>query len=182
MEKSEQELVEALTTGDIAAFEAILARYEQAIWNHLRRLTGSVDDATDLTQETFVKLYQKRHLVDPGGSFKNWLYRVATNTAYDAMRKKHHIIEVSIDDNDEPSETIPPELAYSIAEEKILFHDIEKALSNIAPHYRNILLLYYREGFGYEELSVLLDLPLNTVKTHLRRAKQSLREHLQNYG
>lgn len=182
MEKSEKELIEALITGEIAAFEAILTRYEKAIWNHLRRLTGSTDDATDLTQETFIKLYQKRHLVDPRGNFKNWLYRVATNTAYDAMRKKHHIVEVSIDDNDDSSETIFPELAYSITEEKILSHDIEQALSKIAPHYRNILLLYYREGFGYEELSVLLNIPLNTIKTHLRRAKQSLQEHLQNYG
>lgn len=182
MERSEEELVETLVTGDIAAFEVILTRYEKAIWNHLRRLTGSTEDATDLTQETFIKLYQKRHLVDPAGNFKNWLYRVATNTAYDAMRKKHHIIEVPIDNSDESPETIPPELAYSITEEKILSHDIEQALSKITPHYRNILLLYYREGFGYEELSVLLEIPLNTVKTHLRRAKQSLREHLQNYG
>ena len=63
-----------------------------------------------------------------------------------------------------------------------LRHDLEGALSNIAPHYRNILLLYYREGFGYEELALILDLPLGTVKTHLRRAKLSLREHIQNYG
>lgn len=178
---NEQGLLLAMSSGNIAAFEAILSQYEKPIWNHLRRITGSTDDAADLTQETFVKLWLKRDLVDSSNNFKNYLYRIATNTAYDLFRARGRMPEVHIADNETTGETIPQELTYSIKEQEILSHDTETALSHIAPHYRTILLLYYREGFSYDELAEMLEIPLNTVKTHMRRAKQALREHLQNY-
>lgn len=179
--EEEKSLLNAVIDGDIRAFETILKHYEKPIWNHLRRITGSEEDASDLLQETFLKLYSNRKNIDITCSFKNWLYRIATNTAYDLLRKKKYVIEIFINDDD-GSETILPELAYSKKEEQEIAHDMDHALYQIPHHYRAILLLYYHEGFSYEEIAPMLALPINTVKTHIRRAKQALRKHLHHYG
>ena len=178
--ENEKDLLISIIAGNMDSFETMLHYYEKPIWNHLRRITGNNDNASDLLQETFLKVYRNRKRIAPENNFKNWVYRIATNTAYDFLRKKRHIIEISLYAN-EGSETILPELAYSRIEEEILAHDMEKALEQVPLHYRTILLLYYREGFSYEETALILGLTLNTVKTQLRRAKQALSKHLHNY-
>lgn len=174
--------LEQLIDGDQYAFEKILTMYEKPIFNHLIRLVGSRDEATDLLQETFIRLYTKRSQIDTEGNLKNWLYRVATNIAYDHFRKKKRENLVSIDDED-LSETIESKLSYTNLEHEIAAIDLENALQKIRLHYKNILLLYYREGFSYEEIAKILDLPINTVKTHIRRARQELNTLLkETYG
>jgi RNA polymerase sigma-70 factor (ECF subfamily) len=171
-----------MISGDQEAFEEILYVYEKPIFNHLIRLTGSRDDAADLLQETFIRVYDKRSQIDPRGNFKNWLYRIATNLAYDYFRRKKRENLVSIDDEN-LSETIEAELSYTSLGQEIAVIDLENALIGINPHYKNILLLYYKEGFRYEEIAKILNSPLNTVKTHLRRARQELAKLLKNtYG
>lgn len=177
-----QDQLELLIDGDQHAFEVFLLMYEKPIFNHLIRLVGSRDEAADLLQETFIRLYTKRFQIDTEGNVKNWLYKVATNIAYDYFRKKKRENLVSIDDED-LSETIEAKLSYTNLEHEIATIDLENALEKIRPHYKNILLLYYREGFTYEEVAKMLELPLNTVKTHLRRARQELNKLLnETYG
>lgn len=174
--------LEKMITGDQVAFEQILLIFEKPIFNHLLRLTKNSHDASDLLQETFIKVYSNRSQIDTTNNFKNWIYKIATNVAYDFFRKKKRENLVSIDD-EALSETIAPELSYDRLESEITVIDLENSLREIQPHYKNVLLLYYREGFSYEELSVITELPLNTIKTHLRRARQELRELLKNtYG
>ena len=165
--------LEKMISGDLLAYEAILLEFEKPIFNHLIRLTKDSDIASDLLQETFIRLYNNRSKIDIDDNFKNWLYRVATNIAYDYFRKKKRENLVSIDD-EATSETIEFEISYSSLDKEILGIDLENALDDIRPHYRNILLLYYREGFSYEEIAGILELPINTIKTHLRRARQEL--------
>lgn len=165
--------LEQMIAGDPKAFEEILYAYEKSIFNHLRRLTGNSDDAADLLQETFVRLYKKRGQIDVSNNFKNWLYAIATNIAYDHFRKKKHEKLIFIDDESE-LETIGQETSYTTIDLEILEHDLESALREVRTHYRNILLLYYKERFSYKEIADILGLPLNTVKTHLRRAKEEL--------
>lgn len=174
--------LEKMISGDLSAFEEILSIFEKPIFNHLIRLTGDQDNASDLLQETFIRLYNNRTKIDTEDNFKNWLYRVATNIAYDYFRKKKRENLISIDD-ESLSETIELEISYSNLEKEILGIDLENALGEMRPHYRNILLLFYREGFSYEEIAGILELPLNTIKTHLRRARQELSELLKKtYG
>lgn len=168
--------------GDQHAFEEILFNYEKPIFNHLIRLVGSRDEAADLLQETFIRLYTKRAQIDTEGNLKNWLYKVATNIAYDHFRKKKRENLVSIDD-EALSETIETKLSYTNLEQEIATIDLESALQKIRIHYKGILLLYYREGFSYEEIGKILEIPINTVKTHLRRARQELNKLLkESYG
>ena len=180
-ENTERETLEKLRAGDLRAFEETVLKYERAIWNHLRRLTGNVDDATDLTQDTFLKLFRNRGTVDPSLNFKNWLYRVATNTAYDFLRKKGRLPASDTSEDDEENETIPPHQAYSIQEAQTTVLDVRAALEKIPPHHQAILFLYYRDGFSYEEIAEVYEMNVNTVKTNLRRAKIALRVHLPEY-
>lgn len=165
--------IPGLISGDQSAFEQVLSAYEKPIYNHLIRLAGSTDDAADLLQETFIRLYDHRSQIDPDGNLKNWLYKVATNIAYDWFRKKKRENLVSLDGED-LSETIEAQLSYTNLEQEIATIDLENALREIRPHYKNILLLYYREGFSYDEIAGILEIPINTIKTHIRRARQEL--------
>lgn len=166
------ELIQKMIAGDPQAFEAVLFLYEKALFTHLLRLTGSPDEAADLFQETCIRLYNKRAQIDPTNNFKSWLYKIATNIAYDHFRKKKREKLIFLDDETE-LETIAEERSYTI-EQEITGEDLEKALRGIRAHYRNILLLFYKEQFSYTEIADMLQIPLNTVKTHLRRAREEL--------
>jgi RNA polymerase sigma-70 factor (ECF subfamily) len=177
-----KKLLTRVTSGDIEAFELILSFYEKSIFNHLLRLLGDRDEASDLLQETFIHLYKNRANIDTDSNFKNWLYKIATNIAFDHFRKKKREKSISLDD-ESASETFETGLSYSNLEQEIAEHDLKAALEGLRPNYRNILLLYYREQFSYDEIADILKLPVNTVKTHLRRARGELASLLkETYG
>lgn len=179
---NERVQIERLKDGDEQALEEVLSVYEKPIYTHLVRLIGNTDDAGDLLQETFIRFYNWRVHIDPNGNIKNLLYKIATNIAYDHFRKQKRSNLISIDDEDY-SETIDAALTYTNVERDIIAIDLENALQKLRPHYNNILLLYYREGFSYEDIAQMLNIPINTIKTHLRRARQELASLLQEtYG
>lgn len=162
--------------GDTAAFEAILFAYEKHIFNYVRRIVGRAQDAEDITQETFIKLYTHIGSLDPEKNIKSFLFTIATRTAYDWLRRtqKQPII-LSFDDPEFPAETIGNDSAYYSVEQ---LAGLEEALEKIKPQQKAILILFYREGFLYQEIADILDIPINTIKTHLRRAKQALHKEL----
>lgn len=178
----EKEILINLKAGNIEAFEKILFAYEKRIFNYIYRAVGVKMDAEDITQETFIKLYEHRTLINPDGNFKSWLYTIATNDTRDFFRKKGRRNELFIiDDPDEPEfETIDNFQSYSSIEAK---NDVGEALMKIKPIYREVLLLFYEQGFAYQEIAQILFLPINTIKTYLRRAKEALKKELgENYG
>lgn len=167
--------------GDLAAFEQILFLYEKAIFNYALRLVNQWQDAQDVTQETFVKVYQHLRTIDAGQSPKAWIYRIATNTARDWLRKRTRRRELFIiDDETSNFETFDPRQTYDNREEQSDAR-VAQALGQLKPRYKSILLLFYQQEMTYQEIAVALSLPLNTVKTYLRRAKQSLKKELQTF-
>lgn len=170
----------AVQYGDIAAFEELVFAYEKPIYSHLYRLVGRREDAEDLTQETFIKAYKHRLSLNPAGNVRAWLYRIATNTAYDWLRRQRRLPETVAVEKADDAETIGHDEAYYQVEASA---DLDRALQKLSPAHRTALLLFYREGQTYEEIAASMNLPLNTVKTHLRRAKIALRKVLLNpYG
>lgn len=173
---NERELIMRVKKGSIPAFERLVKIYERRIFNYLYRVLGNRTDAEDLTQETFIKLYANRRSIDPDKSFRSWLYRVATNTAYDLFRKRKGWREsFIIDDLERPYETPDSSSSYDTMETA---KDVEQALTRLKPTYRTVLLLFYKEGLSYEEIAGTVNLPINTVKTNIRRGKQALGEIL----
>lgn len=175
MGRSEKEIFLAAQRGDISAFEKIVLSHEQALFNYILRLSGNTHDAEDLLQETFLKIYNAIKTYDTARPFKTWAYTIATRTTYDFFRKKKVRKELLTLDEDGPDETFEDPDAYNKIER---LGDLEMALKKIKPSYRSVLFLYYQEGFSYEEMSSVLGIPLNTIKTNLRRAKLELKKIL----
>ena len=99
------------------------------------------------------------------------------STSYDFLRGKKRKQEISLDvDN----ETIYGLKTYYVKEG--LVSDVDKALEQINPEYKKVILLFYQQGFEYKEIAEILEMPINTVKTHISRGKEQLKEQLKNYG
>ena len=172
--QSRQECLRAVQKGDLEAFETLVVKYERPIFNYLYRVLGKKEDAEDVLQETFLKVYTHHRNIDPEQNFNAWLYRIATTTAYDFMRRNKQGRELFIiDDPENAFETIDEDDTYNRIETG---YDLEAALQKLKPVYRTALLLYYYEQFSYEDIARVLSVPLNTVKTYLSRAKQELKK------
>jgi RNA polymerase sigma-70 factor (ECF subfamily) len=163
--------------GDLEAFEYILSFYEKDIYNYCLKILRNSHNATDVTQDTFIKVYTHRKNIDPEKNIKTWIFTIATNTAYDFLRAKKRKKEISLD---EEGETISSLEAYYPKEG--IVSDVEKALEKIKPEYKKTLLLFYQQGFQYQEIADILEMPINTVKTYISRGKEQLKEILKEYG
>ncbi|MBX4209440.1 RNA polymerase sigma factor [Candidatus Parcubacteria bacterium] len=174
------EIIDRAKKGDIFAFEEIISAFEKPLWNYLVRLVGSRDDAEDLIQDTFVKVYKHIKTIDSTKNIKSWIYTIATNTAYDFLRKKKREATVELDDE---YETKPDNASYySVSiEDNIEKKDVAAAIDRLDLLYRGPIILYYKDGFSYEEIADMLSIPINTLKTRLSRAKKQLAALLVNY-
>lgn len=172
-----QKIILSAKRGDIDAFEKILFMYEKQIFSYLYRIINQKEDAEDLAQITFLKLYKNIKSIDIEKNFNAWVYKIATNSAYDWLRKKRSHPETFIEDTN-TIETMRDESAYDMVEGIESKEAIEEALNKIKPIYKSILLLFYREELTYQEISDVLFLPLNTVKSNLFRAKKALKNEL----
>lgn len=175
MESLNKDILALAKNGDVNAFEQILSFYEKAVFNYCLRITKNRVEAEDVTQETFIKIYTHRKSIDPEKNIKTWIFTIATNTAYDFLRKKKRKNETSLED-----ETIYNLKTYYPKES--VQSDVEKALEKINPEYKKALVLFYQQGFKYEEIAEILSIPANTVKTHISRGKEELKELLKEYG
>src|SRR5260370_11247838 len=134
------------------------------------------DQADDLTQDTFLKAFRALPKMDAHLRLSPWLYRIATNTAYDALRRRRLIAWLPWQDLDfEPAdeEAADPQVQYGTREL------VRAALRRMPPQYREALLLYTQEGFSYSEVARALNLAEGGVKMYLHRARPSFREHYQ---
>ncbi|MCX6715988.1 MAG: RNA polymerase sigma factor [Candidatus Taylorbacteria bacterium] len=163
-------------------FDQIVEEYTRPIYNFVYRLCGSREEAEDLTQEVFLKVWKNLGKFDPEKSSKTWIFTIARNTTIDWLRKKKSINFSQMDTaHDEPFEDgladIEP-LPDEIFQRKELAYDLESALSKIPPDHKMIILLHHTEDLTFEEISIITDKPMNTVKSQYRRALIMLRKYL----
>jgi RNA polymerase sigma-70 factor (ECF subfamily) len=156
------------------SFDQIYEDYQVRIYHYVYHLVGDREQADDLTQDVFLKAF--RTLPKMGASLKlsAWLYRIATNTAYDALRRRKLISWLSWQDLDyEPADTesADPQEMYGTIEL------VRAALCCMPQQYRAALLLFTQEGFSYSEIARILNIAESGVKMHLSRARQSFRAH-----
>ena len=174
------EIIKVAREGDLAAFERIVLLFERRVFGFVFRHLNTREDAEDVTQEVFLKVFKKIRSYDPAKSFTTWLFTVAINTVYDHLRRKHVRPELLILDDaigcSGGIETADERDAYTQVENEF---DIERALANIKPAYRTVLLLYYRDELSCEEIAVALGIPVGTVKTHLFRARSAAKNALE---
>lgn len=180
-------LVARILEGDRDRFTELVKRYEKRVINYVYRITHRYEDAHDLTQEIFVKVFLALDRYDPKYQFSTWLFRIAQNSAIDALRKKA-IAEVPLmrpasdDENakerDFADDGISP---YRALKNKQLSAAIEKAVENLPSDYRELIQLRHYAELSYEEIASMKKLPLGTVKNKLFRARNLLKDVLDSY-
>mgnify|MGYP006295452711 CR=1 FL=1 len=168
-------IITAVRHGNIDAFEALIAKYEKPIYNLMVRTTGSLDEAGELTQEVFLKAYDKLDQFQPGRSFFSWLYALAVNVCRDHLRRKQRMLP-SIHDNPghacdspiEPAAKDDPRLS-------VEYQGLIKALVRLPLDYREAVVLRFREGRSMQEIAEMLDLSLSGAKMRVYRGLEKLR-------
>ncbi len=170
--------IEAFKKGDTSAFEEIVLKYQDKIYNLCRHMLGNAHDAEDAAQDVFLKAYKALPKFQPDASLYTWLYRIAVNTCIDYRRKPLFAslfnrfedgVDVMID---RPSYEPSPELLYDL---KQAGRALWRSLARISPKLRAAIVLKEVEGLSYEEIAKVLDISLGTVKSRISRAREELK-------
>jgi len=176
-------LVARILEGDRDRFTELVRRYEKRLVNYVYRITHRYEDAHDLAQEIFVKVYLALDRYDPKYQFSTWLFRIAQNASIDALRKKS-IAEVSMSRTVGDEEGKEREFAdggvspYRAMKNKQLSAAIDEAVLNLPSDYRELIQLRHFAELSYEEIATMKKLPLGTVKNKLFRARNLLKDVL----
>ncbi|NRA40650.1 MAG: sigma-70 family RNA polymerase sigma factor [Planctomycetes bacterium] len=173
--QDDRDLAQRAQAGDHAAFNSLVEAYSSRIFNMLLQLcNGDRDMASELTQEAFVRAYERLDSFAGESKFYTWLYRLARNRAIDVLKRKR---PMSSDPHklDVGSSTIDPSADLERSE---LQAQVQSALAQLKDEQREIILLRDFDGHDYQEIATLLDIAPGTVKSRLNRARKSLREIL----
>jgi RNA polymerase sigma-70 factor (ECF subfamily) len=180
----DQELVAGLRAGVEDAYEKLLARFQQPVYNLALRLLNNPGDASDVVQEVFLKVFRNVSSFRRQSSLKTWIYRITVNEAHNQQRWfcRHRSREVGLDDEREEIHfrTVPDSgrtpFDYTFDGEKHLL--IEAALGRINPIFRESVVLRDIEDLSYEEIAEVLQISIGTVKSRIMRGREALREEL----
>ena len=167
----DRQLARLVLGGDTAAFEYLFDRYRDAIHRLFLQRTGNAEDADDLLQETFIKVYMNLHRYSPEYTFGQWLYTIARNTFIDYVRKRQDDLPIDEKFSSPASNTPTPEESVITSQQR---HQIELCIARLPENYRRLIRMRFFDEYSYEEIAVKLSLPLGTVKTQIHRARERM--------
>lgn len=181
----DEELVSLASAGDENAFSELMRRYENTVYHTAAAVLGRSDDAADVSQETFIKVYRSLPSFRGECRFSTWIYRICVNCARDWLRRAARNSSLSLtasDDEERPDIDLPdgeadndPEQSL---EEKHRREAVWNAIGKLSEEHRVILVLRDMQGRSYEEISRLLNLAPGTVKSRLSRARDAVKREL----
>ena len=176
----DEELVKLALEQNQAAFIVLYTRYNAGVRSHISRYISQKEDVEDICLESFQKAFSQIGTYNPEYKFSTWLYRIARNTAFDHMsrhdRERSYIPTTSISEDIAELKDIPATM-HNPEEDIITQQEYDKWLDNIEKlkdDYRIVAKMNLIENYGYKEIAETLDMPINTVKTKIRRAKALL--------
>jgi RNA polymerase sigma-70 factor (ECF subfamily) len=171
------ELIRAAQSGDREALMTLLREIETHVYRTAYYILGNEQDAMDASQDALIRIYSKIGLYEEKALFKTWVQRIVTNVCIDKFRR--HKPSVSIEEHEMVF------TAHDNVEDKALSgfvaQDIREAIDQLPEHHKTVVVLRYLQDFSYNEIAESLDLPLNTVKSYLFRARKQLQSLLQDY-
>lgn len=186
MNEIENRMVKKAINGDCDAFEQIVLTYEKKVYNIAYQMFNNEQDAYDVSQEIFIKLYKNISSFKFDSSFSTWLHRLAVNTCIDAYRKRKRQLSSQAYSIDEPVEnddsshmerqfedTSPGPEAIYIQNETV--QEVQNAIQMLKEEFKSIIIMRDLQGHSYEELSEIFNCSLGTVKSRLARARTSLK-------
>ncbi|UCF63064.1 MAG: sigma-70 family RNA polymerase sigma factor [bacterium] len=179
---SDEQLIAKFQLGDLQAYDILVRRYKDQLLNFVYRFVGNRTDAEDIVQETFLRVYKNKHMYKEIAKFSTWVYTIAGNLAKTELRrrKRHKIFSVSNFVNEEKDYDIPdqdhsPEKKVDSAIQEGI---IQKAIEKLPAKFKEVIILRDIQGFAYEEISQILNIPLGTVKSRVNRGRLKLQEDL----
>jgi len=185
---NEQTLIHAAQRGDLEAFNELVLLYQDFLFRVAMNILRDENIAADATQQAFLSAFRNLRTFR-GGSLRSWLSRITVNACYDELRRLKRAKDVPLQTYDQEGEEMEPALWLADpgsspeeqAERSDLVEAIQNSLQALPHHYRLTVQLVDVEGLSYEETAAALDLPIGTVKSRLARARDALRNSLQQY-
>ena len=180
----EENLIKKVKKGDRNAFAELVDLYKDKVYKVSYRMLGNRQEAEDVAQETFLRVYANIDSYDPSYKFSTWIYRIASNLSIDQLRKRKQIY--SLDKQVEGTEGLEWHDRLSDPgqgpEDQLLTGEIQgqvqEAINSLTPKYRSIMILRYLEDLSLNEISEVLKLPVSTIKTRIHRGRETLRKKL----
>ena len=169
----ERDLINRSRAGEIEAFDLLVRLHQDRIYNLAYRITGNREDASDAAQDAFVRAYQALRRYREDAAFSTWLYRIATNSALDLVRRRpaHQPVELS-------AEYRAPDDPEAAANRREVTRRVHAALGHLTVEYRTAVVLRDLQGLAYGEMARILQVPLGTVRSRLARGREAMRAQL----
>jgi RNA polymerase sigma-70 factor (ECF subfamily) len=172
--QSDYRLMERVKNGDMVAFNQIVEKYKNRLMNVIFRMVQGTEEAEDIVQETFLRVYQHRDSFDFRHCFSTWLYTIALNLARNELRKRKRFKFFDIFDMQGKESEISVEMQLPSNLPEVL----EKAVGNLPEKYKMAFMLRDIQELPYEEVAQIMNIPLGTVKSRVNRARALLRDKL----
>ena len=184
MERDDAALVRRCLSGDERAYRELVERFQRPVYSVAFRMVRSAEDAEDVTQETFVRVFRALDRYDPARSFEAWLFTITSRLCIDLLRRRK-VRPVSLTRRDpvtEEEQTLdvedpglrPDEVTSNVEEEQ----HARDLIDSLPPHYRIVVMLRHQQDLSYEEIAEALHLPLGTVKARIHRARALLKDRI----
>ncbi len=177
-EDSDKQLVEGLKRGEIASFDELFIKYAGKINLLARRYLGSKEDAEELTQEIFIKIWENRNKIKTELSFRSYIFTITYNSIKKFYRDKHFLFEQYIDFlHDSPINTTDSDINYNE-----IVSQLEIEISKLSSRQKEIFILSREEGLTHKEIAKKLKISTKTVENHLGLATKQIKENLTKAG
>jgi RNA polymerase sigma-70 factor (ECF subfamily) len=182
-----EELVRRFRDGDAGAFDDLVREYQDTVFSVAYRMVNDREDAADLAQEVFVKVYRNLAKFRGDSKFSTWLYAIAMNTCRSGLRRTRRLRAVegrSIDamggDEGRAMDPVDPDASpTAMLERREVRERVEQSVAELQPEFREVMVMRDIQGLSYDEIATALECSLGTVKSRLCRARMAVREKLQ---
>jgi RNA polymerase sigma-70 factor (ECF subfamily) len=183
MAQTDTELIEQSKAGNFSAFEQLIFRYDKDVLTIASRYTQSADDAKDIYQETFIRVFKGLQKFQQQSEFSTWIFRIATNVCLTHRERKKRNSHISLDDNDDETT-----VAYAVSDVETdsqtygneISQRIEMALQELSPKQKLVFTLRHYQDYKLKDIAVMMNCAEGTVKKYLFEATQKMRTHLQD--
>lgn len=187
MAEPSADMIRRAQTGDPEALTQLIISQQHYVYSIAMSVLKNPEDAADLAQEAFVRLFRALPQYNGESRFTTWLYRLVVNLGRDELRRRGRQVPIIPPTPDEEGQDDLSSVAdddrwsdpASALDSRELRDDVRRALAQLEEHYRLVLTLYYFDDMKYNDIAEVLDIPLNTVKSHIRRGKERLAALLQ---
>ena len=181
-------LVQRAQNGDYTAYDELVRRYQERVYATVYHMTSNHEDAGDLTQETFIKGFTALKSFKGDSSFYTWVYRIAVNKTINFIKQRKNRTHLSLNDLDFNTEN-DPEMVNMVSEKtprrdaglNELHEKLNEAMQKLSPVHRLVVTLHDVQGLPHEEIAVIMDCNIGTVRSRLFYARQQMQAYLSDY-